>query len=156
MTFQSFLRTPGFRLLVAGIVVVAIIATCDRTKEQVPVQSEQRERPGKVEMPKVESSGDSPSRSLELLQNIALKGDLNAQIRLGDFAYQQERFEEAFSWYVKAAEQGDAGAQASLAYMYAYGLGVRADSKQATLWAQAAAAQGSPVAKQLLTDVLPK
>jgi len=50
--------------------------------------------------------------------------------------------EQAFSWFQKGAEEGDAFAQSELAYMYATGKGTAQDFAAAVKWYQAAAAQG--------------
>jgi len=46
---------------------------------------------------------------------------------------------EAVAWYLKAAEQGHADAQAVLGYMYVTGRGVPQDDGEAYLWANLAA-----------------
>jgi TPR repeat protein len=48
----------------------------------------------------------------------------------------------AFSWYSKAAAQGDAQAQYNLGVMYEKGVGVAKDSKQAATFYREAAKQG--------------
>jgi len=49
---------------------------------------------------------------------------------------------EAVEWYRKAADQGDAGAQFSLGFMYANGHGVPKDEGEAVKWYRKAADQG--------------
>ena len=51
-------------------------------------------------------------------------------------------------WYRQAAEQGDAGAQNNLAFMYGTGRGVAQDYVQAHMWFNLAAAQGVAKAAQ--------
>ncbi|MGU9956133.1 MAG: tetratricopeptide repeat protein [Arenicellales bacterium WSBS_2016_MAG_OTU3] len=53
-------------------------------------------------------------------------------------------------WYSKAAEQGDAGAQFSLGWMYASGQGVTQDYKAAVQWFSKAAQQGHASAQNKL------
>jgi hypothetical protein len=53
-------------------------------------------------------------------------------------------------WYLKAAEQGDAGAQFSLGAMYTKGLGVKRDQTEAFNWYHKAAEQGDTVAQSNL------
>jgi len=62
---------------------------------------------------------------------------------------------QAVAWYRKAAEQGDAVAQASLGYMYAYGRGVTRDRLAAVRWYRMAAAQGDQNARQALALLKP-
>ena len=52
--------------------------------------------------------------------------------RKGDGVVQD--YEQAISWYRKAAEQGDAYGQALLGQMYAAGLGVEQSDSQAYTW----------------------
>ena len=54
----------------------------------------------------------------------------------------EQDFKEAFKWYQKAADQGDADAQYSLGLMYANGDGLEQDYKEAVKWYQKAADQG--------------
>ncbi len=46
--------------------------------------------------------------------------------------------EEAITWYRKAAEQGNAKAQNSLADAYCYGIGIVKDLKNCAYWAKKA------------------
>lgn len=54
---------------------------------------------------------------------------------------------EAVKWYRKAAEQGDADAQFSLALCYEKGKGVKKDIPTAISWYEKSAAQGNEMAK---------
>ena len=54
---------------------------------------------------------------------------------------------EAVRWYRKAAEQGDADAQANLGYCYLHGKGVSKDEAEAVRWYRKAAEQGLEKAK---------
>jgi TPR repeat protein len=54
------------------------------------------------------------------------------------------------SWYQKAADQGYAGAQYDLGFMYVNGKGVLKDDKQAVYWYQKAADQGYAEAQSIL------
>ena len=49
---------------------------------------------------------------------------------------------QAVTWYRKAADQGNADAQANLGLMYANGHGVLRDDAQAVAWFRKAADQG--------------
>ena len=59
----------------------------------------------------------------------------------------------AASWYRKAAEQGNAGAQHNLGRMYAQGRGVPQDYAVAVKWYRMAAEQGHAEAKEALRKV---
>ena len=54
-----------------------------------------------------------------------------------------------FVWYLKAAQQGDAGGQNYLGMMYENGLGVEKDYQQALNWHKKAASQDSPTAEKI-------
>jgi len=59
-------------------------------------------------------------------------------------------YETAFKEFKAAAEKGDARAQYSLAVMYNDGIGVRKTPDEAMNWFRKAAANGHPVAKEIL------
>ncbi|MGB5882933.1 MAG: tetratricopeptide repeat protein, partial [Desulfobulbales bacterium] len=54
-----------------------------------------------------------------------------------------------FVWYLKAAQQGDAGGQNFQGMIYENGLGVEKDSQQALNWHKKAAGQDSPTAEKI-------
>ncbi len=54
----------------------------------------------------------------------------------------RQDYQQAFAWYQKAAEQGNAGAQNNLGLMYYNGKGVEQDYIKALEWYQKAAEQG--------------
>lgn len=56
--------------------------------------------------------------------------------------YDQENFKEAYTWFFKAAEQGNTKAQYWLGVMYKNGEGVEKDSVEAFRWYRKAAEQG--------------
>jgi len=56
----------------------------------------------------------------------------------------------AFKEFKTAAEKGDARAQYSLAVMYNDGIGVKKNPDEAMIWFRKAAAQGHPLAKEIL------
>ena len=58
--------------------------------------------------------------------------------------------DEAFQWFRKAAELGNADAQCSLGFCYENSIGVYKDKKEAMKWYQKAADQGHEVAQELL------
>lgn len=65
-------------------------------------------------------------------------------------------YHEAARWYLLAANQGLAKAQAKLAELYATGLGVEQDYNQAIKWYKRAADQGYNYAQYSLALLLPK
>lgn len=80
---------------------------------------------------------------------------VNAQIQqelrlAGDFlvgkGVQKDPVQSAY-WFKKAADQGDAGAQNELGYLYTWALGVPRDDAQAFKWFARAAGQGYEQAK---------
>lgn len=56
-------------------------------------------------------------------------------------------YEQAISWYEKAAAQGNTRAQSNMAMMYAQGLGVTQDLKKAAYWFKLAAQGGYELAQ---------
>ena len=58
-----------------------------------------------------------------------------------------EKFVQALSWLIKAAEQGNTEAQFQVGYMYSQGEGVKKDPTQAIAWFRKAADQGNDDAK---------
>lgn len=63
---------------------------------------------------------DADERLFQVQQSLASKGDARAQYYLGEM-YEQglgttQNFDEAFKWYAKAADQGDALAKRKLAH----------------------------------------
>ena len=60
----------------------------------------------------------------------------------------KQDYTKATSWYRKAAEQGDAGAQFNLGCMYANGTGVKQDFVEAARLFRKAAEQGLDGAKE--------
>ena len=63
-------------------------------------------------------------------------------MQLGNFAYQEKRYEDAFNWYQNAANQGIVQAQFRLSQMYQTGEGTDKDETAATRWLFKAASQG--------------
>ena len=86
----------------------------------------------------------------------ALQGDIDAQYYLGKRFYDgdgvERDYEEAFKWYSKAAENGHAGAQCSVAEMYECALGVDEDHEEAARWYQMAFENGHPEVKDSLCE----
>jgi Sel1 repeat len=71
-------------------------------------------------------------------------GQALAQTKLGDYHLARGDMTNAFAWYLKAAEQGNAQAQLSVAACYLHGQGVAQDSQEAMRWQRLAAVRPSP------------
>lgn len=56
--------------------------------------------------------------------------------------YRQEKYTEAFDWYMKAAQQGYAKAQYYVGMKYASGEGVEQNDKEALRWYEKSARRG--------------
>jgi hypothetical protein len=59
-----------------------------------------------------------------------------------------QNFQQALSWYRKAAEQGHARAQFNLALMYGYGHGSEIDLAEAAKWIELAITNGVSLAEK--------
>jgi hypothetical protein len=59
-------------------------------------------------------------------------------------------YKEAVKWFRKAAEQGNAAAQASMGHLYEEGKEVAKDYKEAEKWFRKAAKQGNAAAQSRL------
>jgi len=60
---------------------------------------------------------------------------------------------QAFYWYQKSAEQGDAKAQWALGFMYSNGEGVLTDKKKAAYWVRKSYENGYEEAKEVWDDL---
>ena len=117
--------------LLAGVLIVALATTRNKTPEPTPKAEE------KIDVEAVRPKAES--------------GDARAQLELGA-AYAkglgvQESYTEAAKWYRKAADQGNAQAQLALAELYDAGQGVARDSSEAAKWYRKAAEQGLAAAQ---------
>lgn len=88
----------------------------------------------------------------------AESGDAEAQYKLGHLYSVggdgfPENEEEAFKWYLKAAEQGHANAQHQIGWRYLYGRGVSKDLTKAELWFLKCAAQGKDISYTYLGTI---
>jgi TPR repeat protein len=90
-------------------------------------------------------------------QTRAEKGDAAAEYCLGHVYFEGEGvprdYDEALSWYRRAADQGYALAEASLGYMYLQGTGVARDYGEAIRWFTKAADQGNANAEYNLGSI---
>jgi len=62
-------------------------------------------------------------------------------------------YAEAATWWRKAADQGDAGAQSDLGWLYTHGRGVETNYIEAASWYRKSAEQGNPIAQHWLGHV---
>jgi TPR repeat protein len=93
-------------------------------------------------------------KDLSKYEELANKGDANAQFQLGEL-YQKgwlvnHDFALSIRWYKKSAEQGHVYAQYNLGVIYRKGRGVPIDFSEAFLWYRKAAEQGMPQAQNNL------
>jgi len=87
------------------------------------------------------------------LRERAMEGDSAAQAALA-YLYEQgqgvpKAYNEAFRWYLKAAEKGKAIAQLKVGLLYFSGPGTQQDPASGTMWVRRAAEQGQPTAQTL-------
>ncbi len=68
----------------------------------------------------------------------------------------EQKYEKAFEWFWKSAQEGNKFAQYSLANLYYYGNGVEKDLSQAFLWYQKSSAQGLPYASYAVAQMYDK
>lgn len=89
--------------------------------------------------------------ALDLSLPLAQKNDVDAMTLLGR-VYDEgfNKPQDAFPWFKKAAEQGNAQAQVELAELYDAGEGVAQDTEKAIAWYEKAAAQGHDEAQLAL------
>jgi Sel1 repeat len=92
---------------------------------------------------------------LSIFQCLAEKGESKAQAAAGQFYRDglgsvRQDYTEAFRWYLKAAQQGNADSQHTLAVMYSKGLGVRQDKTESVKRYRLAADQGHTVSQYSL------
>ncbi len=84
--------------------------------------------------------------SIEDVYALADKGDAGAQSALGTFYFCgngiKQDYDEAVTWFKKAAEQGYPIAEYNLGYCYYHGEGVEQDYAEAAKWWTKAAEQG--------------
>ena len=94
------------------------------------------------------------SRMIEAYFKKAEKGDMEAQMRLGQLFEMGDGVPQdnamAIKWYQLAANQGDTAAMNNLAHMYKNGQGVAKDDAEAAKWYRKASDQGEPVAQYSL------
>ncbi|WP_201576018.1 tetratricopeptide repeat protein [Psychrobacter sp. H8-1] len=99
-----------------------------------------------IVIPATQAQNSVESISDEELIELATKGDVKAQSRLGTMYVKGDEvlqdYDKAVYWYEKAAEQGDAAAQIGLGMSYYSGEGVPQNSTKAAEFFESAAEQG--------------
>jgi TPR repeat protein len=80
--------------------------------------------------------------ALAWFEKAAAKGHTGAQVGIGVVSYTKERYEDAVTWFTKAAEQHDADAERWLGHCYRFGNGVEQNFDTALEWYEKAAAKG--------------
>ena len=90
---------------------------------------------------------------IAVLGTLIATGFFFDRLEKGNAAYRAEDYKQALIWYSKAADQGNAEAQAMVGILYARGLGVERNDAQALQWFFKAANHGSARALSLLGDM---
>ncbi len=103
------------------------------------------------------NSEQNVPHGLELIEMAANSNFVPAQRELG-MIYEQGLFglfsnDKAYSWYLKAAQNGDGFAQFRLAYMYYTGNGIAKNDIQSYAWANLAAMSGKVEASELRDEI---
>lgn len=73
-------------------------------------------------------------KSFEEIKALAEKGDLQAQADAGVYLAKRGKYEEAFQWFIKAAEKGLPMAELKVGEYYDSGLGVAKDDIESQKW----------------------
>lgn len=89
---------------------------------------------------------------IDELTEKARQGDPQAQRDLAYDLYCKGEMENAFHWYRKAAEAGDANAMCNLGTMYLTGRGTSINQENAVKWLKRAAELGHPAAQKILNS----
>lgn len=98
------------------------------------------------------------NETLKQLFSDAVSGNAVAQNQLGDAYYNgyevEQDFQQAFKWYMLAAEQGHGKAQYNAAYAYANGIGTQKNIAEAIKWYGKSADKGIALAEYILAKML--
>jgi TPR repeat protein len=112
---------------------------------------------GFPKIPGIEKVDIDEPKGRELMQKAADRSSIQAQKWLGNFYLQQDRntknspyHEKAWSYLIKAAEEGDSQGQLMIACMLGRGDGVERDPVKAVAWLEKAANQNHPSAARTL------
>ncbi len=82
--------------------------------------------------------------------------EMSPDYNLGTKAFQSKNYHLAMTWLKPLAEQGHAGAQSFVGYMFEYGRGVPRDYREAVRWYQLAANQGDTFSQTCLAEIYEK
>jgi TPR repeat protein len=89
---------------------------------------------------------------MKQIQERAEAGDVRSQVELGKLRSEQNRFEDAASWFRMAAEQNDIEAQMLYGKVLSEGVGVDQDQEAAAYWLRQSAESGCKEAQVLLAQ----
>ena len=97
------------------------------------------------------------AKAREIYRQLAEEGNASGQFLLGlSYDHDDENYSEAMKWYLKAAEQGDHQAQASIGDLYRDGKGVEQNFPEAVKWYRKAAEQDDMFAQYHLALIYDK
>ncbi|QLH34878.1 MAG: sel1 repeat family protein [Parachlamydiaceae bacterium] len=90
--------------------------------------------------------------AMSYYKKAAKLNDVQSMTTLGVFYLREENqnYNKAFKWLLKASEQGEDTAMSSLALCYEKGWGVHVDLVQSAVWCQKGADRGNPAAMLML------
>ena len=107
--------------------------------------------------PELTAKDSENAKCVKYIQTQAKQGEADAQYLLGRIYFSKQvvqgiaqDLQEAFRWFHKSAEQGNARAQVQLSVMYGEGVGVAKDLKKAFRWNRLAAEQGNAKGQHFL------
>ncbi len=92
-------------------------------------------------------------RALFWVKQAAKQEHAQGMALLGVFYRELNEYSESLYWSQKAAEKGNALAQANLAYLYSFGKGVTVDKKNAELWLKKAIEQNEMSADVVIGSI---
>lgn len=93
---------------------------------------------------------EDADKSIYWFEQSAFHGDLYAANYLGHKAMQRADFDEAFVWYMQAAEGQDVEGEYNVGFCFEEGIGTVQNLQKAKYWYQRAALQGDAQAKEKL------
>ena len=84
------------------------------------------------------NNGDGVNRdinkSIKWFEKSALKGNMQASNKLGNYYASKEKYKQSFKWFEKSALKGNSEASFYLGYFYTGGLGVDRDLSKSMSW----------------------
>jgi len=86
-------------------------------------------------------------REVRTARRVAETGNAEVQVDYADALVEEQSYADAATWYRKAADRGNARAEADLGYAYLGGVGVSKDYAEAMKWNRKAADQGNAMAQ---------